>query len=159
MEHTPAPYGPRSVYGYALYIENKMYENAVSGGKHDKVKNNSLCEDTVYNNFNVRKLLKAAFDEKRTFCSFEVSPTKNTDFYQRFFTELNKYRPLFYSLTWKTKDAINNYLSLEVLEQFPKNTVLHLIICSLTRADILFILKKALDIGVINIFVLRGGLE
>ncbi|XP_043804240.1 phosphatidylinositol N-acetylglucosaminyltransferase subunit P [Apis laboriosa] len=24
MEHTPAPYGPRSVYGYALYISSNM---------------------------------------------------------------------------------------------------------------------------------------
>nr|XP_012134644.1 PREDICTED: phosphatidylinositol N-acetylglucosaminyltransferase subunit P isoform X2 [Megachile rotundata] len=24
MEHTPAPYGPRSVYGYALYIGSNM---------------------------------------------------------------------------------------------------------------------------------------
>nr|XP_033325122.1 methylenetetrahydrofolate reductase isoform X2 [Megalopta genalis]XP_033325123.1 methylenetetrahydrofolate reductase isoform X2 [Megalopta genalis] len=69
---------------------------------------------------------------------------------------MNKYHPLFYSLTWKMKDEINNYLSLEVLDQFPNNTLLHLTICFLTRADILFILKKALDIGVINIFVLRG---
>ncbi|XP_033325121.2 methylenetetrahydrofolate reductase (NADPH) [Megalopta genalis] len=136
--------------------ENKIYENAVSSGKHDKVKNNSLYKGTEYNNSNVTKSLKAAFDEKRIFCSFEVSPTKNTNFYQSFFTEMNKYHPLFYSLTWKMKDEINNYLSLEVLDQFPNNTLLHLTICFLTRADILFILKKALDIGVINIFVLRG---
>ncbi|XP_076642683.1 methylenetetrahydrofolate reductase (NADPH) isoform X1 [Halictus rubicundus] len=68
---------------------------------------------------------------------------------------MNKYRPLFYALTCKMKDT-TNYLSLDVLDQFPNNTVFHLIISNFSRADVLSILKKALNVGVTNIFVLRG---
>ncbi|XP_076687303.1 methylenetetrahydrofolate reductase (NADPH) isoform X2 [Andrena cerasifolii] len=73
-----------------------------------------------------------------------------------FIKEMDKYRPLFYALTWHAKGTTNNCPSLELIDKFPSNTVLHLIVSDLTRADVLNILKKALDCGVNNIFALRG---
>lgn len=107
----------------------------------------------------LRKLLTNTFDTSTAFCSFELLPVKNSDFYQSFFTETNKYRPLFYALTWHAKSVTKSYLSLEVIDKFPSNTVLHLIVTGLTRDDVLIILKEALDRGVTNIFALRGDLK
>ncbi|XP_015432080.1 PREDICTED: methylenetetrahydrofolate reductase [Dufourea novaeangliae] len=105
---------------------------------------------------NLKKVLKSTFERKNTFCSFEISPVKNNDFYQSFFSEMDQYHPLFYTLTCHMKNMTNNFLSLELLDQIPSNIIVHLIATGLRRADILFILNRALDLGVTNIFVLRG---
>ncbi|XP_076236564.1 methylenetetrahydrofolate reductase (NADPH) isoform X2 [Calliopsis andreniformis] len=73
-----------------------------------------------------------------------------------FIKETDKYHPLFYALTWHTKNTTKSYLSLELIDIFPSNTILHLIVSGLTRDDVLTILKEALNRSITNIFVLRG---
>ncbi|XP_053970979.1 methylenetetrahydrofolate reductase (NADPH) isoform X1 [Hylaeus volcanicus] len=136
--------------------ENESREKPVGDSECNKVTSYFPPKNIGNEIVDLRKLLKDSFDAKFRFCSFELSPIKNNDFYQSFFAEINKYRPLFYALTWHTKNMAKDYPSLEVIRQFPSNTILHIVIGNLTRADILIILKKALDSGVINIFVLRG---
>lgn len=75
-----------------------------------------------------------------------------------FFMEMNKYHPLFYALTWKhMKNEIKNYLSSDIYNIFPNNILLHLTSNDLTSNDVKIILKKTLDRGIRNIFVLKGG--
>lgn len=64
-------------------LENKMDQNAVGVDKSSKVMNSFSSKDTTYKTTNLKTSLKTAFTEKNIFCSFEVSPTKNNDFYER----------------------------------------------------------------------------
>lgn len=52
---------------------------------------------------------------------------------------------------------MRDYLSLDVFNALPNNTLLHLIANNLTPTNVNIILKKALERGIHNIFVLRGG--
>lgn len=73
---------------------------------------------------------------------------------------MDKYSPLFYALTWHNEGVSSgdeNYLPLEVLENFPSNTLLHLAAKGLRRDEVISILKRALSRGIINIFALQGG--
>lgn len=73
--------------------------------------------------------------------------------------ELDKYSPLFYALTWHEEAAVGkrNYLPLNLAEDFPPNTLLHLAARSFKRDEMSDVLRKALAAGIINIFALRGG--
>jgi len=72
---------------------------------------------------------------------------------------MEKYSPLFYAITWHNEAASDNngYLPLDLAENFPPNTLLHLAAKGLKRDEVVYILRKALAIGIINIFALRGG--
>lgn len=70
---------------------------------------------------------------------------------------MNKYHPLFYALTWHVTKRTKDYLSLDIFDTLPSNTLVHLIANVLTITEVKIILKKALDCGIHNIFVLRGG--
>ena len=52
---------------------------------------------------------------------------------------------------------MKDYLSLDIFNALPNNTLLHLIANNLTSTDVKIILKKALERDIRNIFVLRGG--
>ncbi|XP_043517508.1 methylenetetrahydrofolate reductase isoform X2 [Frieseomelitta varia] len=104
----------------------------------------------------LRKTLKDIINTNAISCSFEIMRVKNNDFYQRFFAEVNKYHPSFYTLTWHIKNDMKDYLSLDVFNALPNNTLLHLIANNLTPTDVKIILKKALERDIRNIFVLRG---
>ncbi|XP_076618422.1 methylenetetrahydrofolate reductase (NADPH) isoform X3 [Colletes latitarsis] len=75
---------------------------------------------------------------------------------RRFFTEMNNYHPLFYALTWHMENTTKDCLSLKLINKFPSNTILHLIVGNLTRTEVLIILKEILKCGVTNIFALKG---
>lgn len=79
--------------------------------------------------------------------------------YIRLLLDLDKYSPLFYALTWHNEGVSSNdsYLPLDLVENFPSNTLLHLAAKSLKRDEVVYILKKALAFGIINIFALQGG--
>ena len=70
---------------------------------------------------------------------------------------MNKYHPSFYTLTWHIENDMKDYLSLDIFNALPNNTLLHLIANNLTSTDVKIILKKALERDIRNIFVLRGG--
>jgi len=72
---------------------------------------------------------------------------------------MDKYSPLFYALTWHQEAVADNknYLSLNLARHFPPNTLLHLAANNFKRDEMIHILREALAIGKINIFVLRGG--
>lgn len=79
--------------------------------------------------------------------------------YIRLLMDMDKYSPLFYALTWHNEGASgsNNYLPLDLVKNFPSNTLLHLAAKDLKRDEVVRILKKALAFGIINIFALQGG--
>jgi len=71
---------------------------------------------------------------------------------------MEEYSPLFYALTWHNESASSNdgYLPLNLVENFPPNTLLHLAAKGLKRNEVICILRKALALGIVNIFALRG---
>ncbi|XP_012523587.1 methylenetetrahydrofolate reductase isoform X2 [Monomorium pharaonis] len=75
----------------------------------------------------------------------------------RLLADMEEYSPLFYALTWHNEATSNNedYL-LDLMENFPPHTLLHLVAKSLKRDDVVHILKKALALGIVNIFAIRG---
>ncbi|XP_074109764.1 methylenetetrahydrofolate reductase (NADPH) [Cotesia typhae] len=73
----------------------------------------------------------------------------------KFFMDLQEYFLLFYALTWR-KNSNNNFNN---LSQMPKNTLLHVTARGKTKNDIKEILNKALELGICNIFALRGDSE
>lgn len=80
--------------------------------------------------------------------------------YVRLLLNMDKYSPLFYALTWHKEEGVfsnHSYLPLELVENFPSNTLLHLAAKGLKRDKVVCILKKALAFGIINIFALQGG--
>lgn len=77
----------------------------------------------------------------------------------RLLVDLEEYSPLFYALTWHNEAASDNdsYLPLDLVENFPPNTLLHLAAKGLKRDEVVRILRKTLALGIVNIFALRGG--
>lgn len=77
----------------------------------------------------------------------------------RLLLDMDKYSPLFYALTWHNEGASGNdsYFPLDLVENFPSNTLLHLAAKGLKRDEVVRILRKALAFGIINIFALQGG--
>ncbi|XP_043260104.1 methylenetetrahydrofolate reductase [Colletes gigas] len=139
-----------------FHPRNEPREKSISDSEQNKVTNYFRSKEAGGDIVNLRELLKNTFDAKVRFCSFELSPVKNNDFYQRFFTEMNNYHPLFYALTWHMENTTKDCLSLKSIDQFPSNTILHLIVGNMTRTEVLIILKKILKCGVTNIFALKG---
>ncbi|XP_012217058.2 methylenetetrahydrofolate reductase (NADPH) [Linepithema humile] len=77
----------------------------------------------------------------------------------RLLRDMDKFSPLFYALTWHNKAASSNnsYLPLDLAENLlPPNTLLHLAVKGLKREEVIYILKKALASGIVNIFALQG---
>lgn len=72
---------------------------------------------------------------------------------------MEEYSPLFYALTWhnETASSSDSYLPLDLMENFPPNTLLHLAAKGLKRDEVIHILRKILALGIVNIFALRGG--
>ncbi|XP_011869750.1 PREDICTED: methylenetetrahydrofolate reductase isoform X2 [Vollenhovia emeryi] len=72
--------------------------------------------------------------------------------------DMEEYSPLFYALTWHNEAASSNdsYLPLDLAENFPPNTLLHLAAKGLKRDEVVRILRKILALGIVNIFALRG---
>ncbi|XP_017791331.1 PREDICTED: methylenetetrahydrofolate reductase-like [Habropoda laboriosa] len=134
-------------------LGNKILGKSVDNNECKNIANRPI--DTQREN-DLRKKLKNRIETNTIFCSFELTRVKNNDFYKSFFIEMDKYRPLFYALTWHTKNEVNDSLYLDIFNIVSNNTLIHLIANNLTRADVRFILKKAFDYGIRNIFVLRG---
>ncbi|XP_043804245.1 methylenetetrahydrofolate reductase 1 isoform X2 [Apis laboriosa] len=121
-------------------------------------RNGYQSKDTEHEIVDLRNKLKNVIDTNTIFCSFEFMHVENNDFYKNFFMEMNKYHPLFYALTWKhMKNEIKNYLSSDMYNVFPNNILLHLTSNDLTCNDVKIILKKTLDRGIRNIFVLKDS--
>ncbi|XP_050587890.1 methylenetetrahydrofolate reductase [Bombus affinis] len=121
----------------------------------DNIADHFRSIDTKREMIDLRKKLQDIINIDAIFCSFEVMPVISKDLLQSFFTEMNKYHPLFYALTWHKND-MKDYLSLDIINILPNNTLLHLIAKDLTSTDVKIILKEALEHGIRNIFVLRG---
>ncbi|XP_011495922.1 PREDICTED: methylenetetrahydrofolate reductase, partial [Ceratosolen solmsi marchali] len=92
---------------------------------------------------------------KQNFCSFELFPTKNPEVYQR---ETERCAPAFYALTWYEKGVIPSepFSTLKIAENFPGNVLLHCAARGLKYADVEKILRRALELDIVNIFVLQG---
>ncbi|KAL2711428.1 LOW QUALITY PROTEIN: methylenetetrahydrofolate reductase isoform X3 [Vespula squamosa] len=128
----------------------------------------------------LQKVINEKINKKEIFYSFELFPMKESnDIYKRynnkeykfhallinvsqkvlrlrFFAEMDKHSPVFYALTWHTKGVINSYLSLDIVEQFPSHTLLHIAAKGLKRCNVEMILKRAYDLRIRNIFALQG---
>ncbi|XP_043679639.1 methylenetetrahydrofolate reductase [Vespula pensylvanica] len=130
-----------------------------------KINNDNDCKITKDCRLNRRtnemvdlqQVINEKVNKKEVFYSFELFPMKgSSDIYKRFFAEMDKYSPLFYALTWHSKGLINSYLSLDIVEQFPSRTLLHLAAKGLKRCNVEMILKRAYNLGIRNIFALQG---
>ncbi|XP_015172530.1 PREDICTED: methylenetetrahydrofolate reductase, partial [Polistes dominula] len=122
--------------------------------------NNSDNGDVIINNYrlneliDLRQVINEKINKKEIFYSFELFPmNESKDIFEIFFTEMNKYSPVFYALAWS---ATNLYLSLNIVKQFPPNTLLHVAVKGLKRCNVEAILKKAYNLGIRNIFALLG---
>ncbi|EZA62342.1 Methylenetetrahydrofolate reductase [Ooceraea biroi] len=107
----------------------------------------------------LRRALQGKISSNEIFCGLEiVSASRPSGFYQRLLEEMGKYSPLFYALTWHEEAPADteNYLPLNLLENFPSNTLLHLAAKSFKRDEVIRISRKALALGTINVFALRG---
>ncbi|KAK2578032.1 hypothetical protein KPH14_008449 [Odynerus spinipes] len=124
--------------------------------------NNSNCNDTITNDvrrderlneiIDLREVINNKNREKEIFYSFELFPMKKpNNIYERFFAEMDKYSPAFYALTWHTKSV-----TLDAVEKFPSNTLLHLAAKGLKRCNVEIILKRVHALGIRNIFALQG---
>ncbi|XP_026667068.1 uncharacterized protein LOC108622149 isoform X2 [Ceratina calcarata] len=135
--------------GYKEFFDSEECDNTAKCPQFMDTK----CIEIV----DLRKRLNKIIAMDTMFCSFELVRSKNTELYQSLFKQLNIHHPLFYAITLHTNDETESYIQyLDMFNEIPKNTLLHLRSNDLTRIDVLAILKKALDHGVRNIFVLRG---
>ncbi|GAB1867601.1 Methylenetetrahydrofolate reductase [Camponotus japonicus] len=120
----------------------------------------SLIKNRPLQFTDLRQSIKDKITKSELFYSFEiVSGRKSKAFYQRLLLNMDKYSPLFYALTWHKEEGVfsnHSYLPLELVENFPSNTLLHLAAKGLKRDKVVCILKKALAFGIINIFALQG---
>ncbi|KAG7212733.1 hypothetical protein KM043_013000 [Ampulex compressa] len=135
---------------FEIFRTRKNKCNSTGGYHHSSNQHISEAVD-------LRKLINDKIVKNKVFYSLELFSAENHHaIYERFFMEMNKYSPLFYALTWHTKNVHDNYLPLHLIEMFPRNTLLHLAAKGLTYSDVNIILSKALLIGIKNIFVLQG---
>ncbi|XP_029668550.1 methylenetetrahydrofolate reductase-like isoform X1 [Formica exsecta] len=134
----------------------------------DPSTHSSHIENRPFQFMDLRQSIKDKISKREIFYSFEiVSVRKPKTFYQRYETlnrllmDMDKYLPLFYALTWHNEGASgsNNYLPLDLVKNFPSNTLLHLAAKDLKRDEVVCILKKALAFGIINIFALQGDAD
>ncbi|KYQ56114.1 Methylenetetrahydrofolate reductase [Trachymyrmex zeteki] len=142
-----------------LILENDMCERNDADGNDNPSTPDFHTEDPRKTVVDLRRLLKDKISKNEIFCSFEiVSTRKSGAFYRRLLIDMEEYSPLFYALTWHNEAASDNdgYLPLDLAENFPPNTLLHLAAKDLKRDEVVYILKKALAFGIINIFALRG---
>ncbi|XP_011642777.1 methylenetetrahydrofolate reductase [Pogonomyrmex barbatus] len=108
---------------------------------------------------NLRQSLRDKISKNEMFYSFEIVSTRKPGaFYRRLLIDMEEYSPLFYALTWHNEAASSkdSYLPLDLVKNFPSNTLLHLAAKGLKRDEVLLILRKALAFGIINIFALQG---
>ncbi|XP_070157168.1 methylenetetrahydrofolate reductase (NADPH) [Polyergus mexicanus] len=127
--------------------------------EEDTSTHSSHIENCPFQFVDLRQSIKDKISKREIFYSFEiVSVRKPKTFYQRLLMDMDKYSPLFYALTWHNKETSgsNNYLPLDLVKNFPSNTLLHLAAKGLKRDEVVRILKKALTFGIINIFALQG---
>ncbi|XP_034183177.2 methylenetetrahydrofolate reductase (NADPH) [Osmia lignaria lignaria] len=137
-------------------LKNGIHQKFANNNESNNVANYFGLRNTGHEAIDLRKKLKSLIDTNTVFCSFELLSLKNDDFYQSFFTEMNKYHPLFYALTSHTKNKTKHYEFLKLTDTFPNNVLLHLIANNLTRTDAKSILEEALKCGIRNVFALRG---
>ncbi|XP_029178925.1 methylenetetrahydrofolate reductase-like isoform X2 [Nylanderia fulva] len=119
----------------------------------------SHIENPFHHFVDLRQSIKDKISRNEIFYSFEiVSVKKPKTFYERLLLDMDKYSPLFYALTWHNEETSSNdsYLPLDLVKNFPSNTLLHLAAKDLKRDEVVRILKEALACGIINIFALQG---
>ncbi|XP_032674176.1 methylenetetrahydrofolate reductase isoform X2 [Odontomachus brunneus] len=156
-----------SIYSFAttrrFVMRNFVFVKDSDTDRNDAEDDSPTCSFRTENChreiIDLRRLLRDKTCKHEIFCSFEVVSRRKPDIsYQRLLAEMDKYSPLFYALTWHNEEvfANKNYLPLEVLENFPSNTLLHLAANGLRRDEIVSILRRALSRGIINIFALQG---
>ncbi|XP_011068360.1 PREDICTED: methylenetetrahydrofolate reductase isoform X1 [Acromyrmex echinatior] len=142
-----------------LILENDMCERNDADGNDNPSTPDFHIENPRKTVVDLRQLLKDKISKNEIFCSFEIVSMRKSDaFYRRLLIGMEEYAPLFYALTWHNKATSDNdgYLPLDLVENFPANTLLHLAAKSLKRDEVIYILKKAIAFGIINIFALRG---
>ncbi|XP_047363059.1 methylenetetrahydrofolate reductase isoform X2 [Vespa velutina] len=140
-------------------IKVLTFEGNVNTGNNSNVTTNNCQLNRLRTNELVylQQVINEKINKKEIFYSFELFPMKEpSDIYKRFFAEMDKHSPAFYALTWHTKNVINSYLSLDIVEQFPSPTLLHVAGKGLKRCNVEMILKRAYDLGIRNIFALQG---
>ncbi|XP_033221465.1 methylenetetrahydrofolate reductase [Belonocnema kinseyi] len=142
------------IFGAESISNNKSVSNAIFnwGNPADRLSNQSV---------HLIDLIEQKLKNNEKFYSFELFPVKDAEKYQRFFSETNKYSPLFHAITWHCGKNVNNLdleniLPLRIAEQFPCNTLLHLAAKGLKSKNIERILNRALESGIKNIFALQG---
>ncbi|KYN27792.1 Methylenetetrahydrofolate reductase [Trachymyrmex cornetzi] len=112
-----------------LILENDMCERNDADGNDNPSTSDVHIENPRKTVVDLRQLLKDKISKNEIFCSFEiVSTRKSGAFYQRLLINMEEYSPLFYALTWHNEAASDNdgYLPLDLAENFPANTLLHL---------------------------------
>ncbi|XP_018050214.1 PREDICTED: methylenetetrahydrofolate reductase [Atta colombica] len=142
-----------------LILENDICERNDADGNDNPSISDFHIENPHKTIVNLRQLLNDKISKNEIFYSFEIVSTRKSGvFYRRFLIDMEEYSPLFYALTWHNEATSNNdgYLPLDLAENFPANTLLHLAAKGLKRDEVIYILKKALAFGIINIFALRG---
>ncbi|XP_018405068.1 PREDICTED: methylenetetrahydrofolate reductase [Cyphomyrmex costatus] len=142
-----------------LIFEKDICEKNDADGNNNPSTSYFYTENSHKTVVDLRQLLKDKINKNEIFCSFEIVSTKKpSTFYRRLLLDMEEYSPLFYALTWHNEAASDNdsYLPLDLVENFPLNTLLHLAAKGLKRDEVVYILKKALTFGIINIFALRG---
>ncbi|XP_035741035.1 methylenetetrahydrofolate reductase-like isoform X4 [Vespa mandarinia] len=119
-------------------IKVLTFEGNVNTGNNSNVTTTNNCQlnrctnELVY----LQQVINEKINKKEIFYSFELFPMKEpSDIYKRFFAEMDKYSPVFYALTWHTKNVINSYLSLDIVEQFPSPTLLHVAVLDSVLED------------------------
>ncbi|XP_043493953.1 methylenetetrahydrofolate reductase [Polistes fuscatus] len=138
-------------------IEETFEENVNNSDNGDVMISNYRLNEHINELVDLRQVINEKINKKEIFYSFELFPIKEPkDIFKRFFAEMDKYSPVFYALTWNTKSATNFYLPLNIVKQFPPNTLLHVAAKGLKRCNVEAILKTAYNLGIRNIFALLG---
>ncbi|XP_011310537.1 methylenetetrahydrofolate reductase isoform X2 [Fopius arisanus] len=102
-------------------------------------------------------LIREKEKKKEFYHSFELVSQKGGEkAYESFFKDMESgCKPLFFTLTWHNQSG-ENFLPLQLVSEFPKNTLLHLSAKGLSRTDVERILPKVLEMGITNLLVVRG---
>ncbi|KYM94164.1 Methylenetetrahydrofolate reductase [Cyphomyrmex costatus] len=112
-----------------LIFEKDICEKNDADGNNNPSTSYFYTENSHKTVVDLRQLLKDKINKNEIFCSFEIVSTKKpSTFYRRLLLDMEEYSPLFYALTWHNEAASDNdsYLPLDLVENFPLNTLLHL---------------------------------
>ncbi|KAI4481084.1 hypothetical protein M0804_009710 [Polistes exclamans] len=118
-------------------IEETFEENVNNNDNGELMISNYRLNEHINESVDLRKVINEKIHKKEIFYSFEFFPIKEPkDIFER--------------------SATNFYLPLNIVKQFPPNTLLHVAAKGLKRCNVEAILKKAYNLGIRNIFALLG---